>query len=294
MAKEEAKQQTIAPKPEASVPARIDLGLEDEAGGGLEDIRPEEIRIPFLRVLDPKSPQVQPPEAGGIPGAVAGSILNTASKEVFDGKKGLIFVPAARDYNYVKYLKRNEDGTGGGFRAVIPPDDGQVKQLLKEQGRFKKLQIDELDADGVTKRMEIVETYYLFGIAAPTPDDYFWSCVSFASTQIKHYLAMLDMARRFRYPVGGKLVPGALWMHQWRFSTAYEKRGAQGWYGWHIGLANRRPDGSADYRDNALPRDNPLRIAAKELHDLIKGGKAKADMGAATAEDARADDELPF
>jgi hypothetical protein len=88
------------PLGELSVPeagrelVQVDFG--DDAGAGMEDVKAGEYRIPFLRILQSNSPQVKPPTAGGVPGAQAAMIFNTSTGELYDGEKGLVFVPTSR------------------------------------------------------------------------------------------------------------------------------------------------------------------------------------------------------
>lgn len=283
-----AKDQALKIKEDETSTALVVQDFGDEAGGGLENLSPDEYRIPFLRVLDPKSPQCRPLAQGGIPGAKAGAIFNVATKEVFDGEIGIDFVPAARDHNFVRYLKRNDDGSGGGFEGLIAPEDPMIHTLRKEQGKFGKLRPDE--------EHEITETYYLYGVAIPPNGEPFWCVVGFASTQIKHYNTFITRAMNFKYPQSdGTKKTAALWVHRWHFSTAYEQKGAMGWYGWKIGLAKKKADGSdADYRESMLAPDDGFRASAKSLYETFREGKARADMSAAQAEPFPDSDEVPL
>lgn len=267
---------------------------EFEGPTGLEGMGADEIRIPFLRVLDPKSPQCKPVERGGIEGAIAGSIYNIGTKEVYDGKQGFDFVPVKRDHYFAKYMPRNEDGTGGGFLGTIAADDPMIAKLRKEQGKFGKLRFTEHGEDGKEEPRELAETYSLYGVARFPSGQVIWVVIGFASTQIKHYTAMMSRVNTFTYmqKSSGRTVVAPLWTHLWHFKSAYEERGQQGWYGWNIDLAHKRPVDATEpeYKYNYLPPDDALRMAADDLRGMIERGVAKAEA----PEQETDEEKVPF
>jgi len=63
--------------------------------------------IPFVRILQPLSPQLQT-----TPGALPGMIMNIANGRLFDGKIGVHIVPIMPMWNYTEWTPRED---GGGF-----------------------------------------------------------------------------------------------------------------------------------------------------------------------------------
>ena len=63
--------------------------------------------IPFVRILQPLSPQLQT-----TPGAQAGMIMNVANGLLWDGKSGIDIVPIMPVWNYTEWVTRE---AGGGF-----------------------------------------------------------------------------------------------------------------------------------------------------------------------------------
>lgn len=86
--------------------------FEDEAGAGLENVRPEDQAIPFLRVLQALSPQLKRQNANYIDGAKEGDILNTVDRVVWDGDKGILVIPCWFRPTLVEWKPRS---VGGGF-----------------------------------------------------------------------------------------------------------------------------------------------------------------------------------
>ena len=64
-------------------------------GTGLEETTTEDFAIPFIRVLQPMSPQLQKQHGSYVAGASAGDLFNTVTGEAYDGEKGISIVPCA-------------------------------------------------------------------------------------------------------------------------------------------------------------------------------------------------------
>lgn len=238
----------------AGLPAGLD-DLGDDAGKGMEGLRKEELQVPFLRILQSNSPQV---ENGTIPGAKAGMILNTATQELYDGEVGVEFVAAARDYNFVKYVPRD---AGGGFKGILGPDDELVKFLRSKYGNFTKLPTD----DG----HELVETFYLFGICTPPELMPMHVAVSFASTQVKKYKQVLNLLVNITYPNAknpAKPIKPPLWAHRWNFGTQKEQNKKGKYFGWRVRLAE------ASTAASFIPPADPLYQTAKSFYDMQSKG----------------------
>lgn len=269
--------------PQAASSALVAYDFGDEAGGGMENIDRDEIRIPFLIVLQTNSPQCKPVEAGGIPNAVAGMIYNTSSGALYAGKNGIPFVPAKRDYNFIEYVPRD---AGGGLVTIYDKHDPNVEALRAKQGKFGKLKT----ANG----NEIVQTMYIYGMFAPEQGSAFPAIIPFKSTQIGKYQRFVDRMNNEKYQQpDGSMKPAALWMHRWRLTTNYEKNKKGEFYGWGLRLDTLRPDGSEEnIRNCILKASDPLRQAAKAFNTSIDSGAAKADYTKADMKNDEA--EVPF
>lgn len=294
----------IVPVVPGDVEVYEDMGDGSEATG-LENIKMSERRIPILRPLDPKSPQCSPPENGGIPGAVGGTIFNTATSEIYDRKLGLYIIPCHTELKYVCYIKRETDGSGGGFVSIHEPEDPFVEKCRQERLRqfgnlFGKWPAGETEEG---KELELVETHYMYGIMViPNSEgggypgefgSFFPAGIPFASTQIKQHGAWVERMTNMTYPVRHKdnivrPTKVAMWTHVWHLRTFLEKRGAQTWWGWRTSLAGKGTDGmELDKKHSRLLRDNPLFIAAEELRTTILEGNAQVEY----AKDAQSGDQ---
>lgn len=305
-----------------SRPAEVETFDDEIVEGedtGLDDVSQKERRVPILRPLDPKSPQCHDPSDGGIPGARPGSIYNSGTETVYDGKLGIYMIPVHRYCAYVDYIKRNDDGSGGGFVGIYEPEDPIVKQRQAERmaevgNLFGKLANGHTE-DGKPK--ELVETWYIPSVMIlPNPDgsfpgefgEVFPALVPFSSTNIKVYNGFIERNSTFRYPImkNGVLRQGkpTLWSHVWRLRTRLAKRGNQSWYMWQLGLAGTDPQTGAELpkEHSRILRSSVLYKEAESLRELILEGRAVIDytkQAAEMPEGASSDnsaihDQIPF
>lgn len=296
-----AKEDTTKTKPEAgelavretsSQLATVDFG--DDAGLGMEDVGRDEFIIPFLRVLQTNSPQVEDQAQGGLAGAKPGMVVNLGTNELLDGRTGFTFIPVHRDHNFVEFIPRN---LGGGFVGIHDVDDPTVLQLRAEQGAFGKLfTSDKKTNEGLpAEGTEIGEQFYLYGLVVDDSGFVGRVVIAFGSTQIKKYKGFIGRVDNIRYigPDGNPVKP-PLWAHRWRFTTVPESNKKGKFYGWAIGLAERNDDGTECPSVKSLvKRSDPLYTQGREFYDLIKGGGAKVDYAKAAEAEAEGE-EIPM
>ncbi len=284
--------------------AMVAVDVGEDAGQGLENVSNAERSIPFVRVLQSNAPEVKEGSGKTIAGARASMFMNIATGELFDGKKGLEFIPVHRDHNYPEWTPRN---LGGGFVAIHADDDPLVLELRAKQGQFGKLwtgtKRDEqgLPLDGT----ELTETYYLYGMAraAGTQDAFFPCLVAFVSTQLKKYRNFMNRVTTIKYldTKTQQPVMPAMFAHRWHLTSNFEKNKKGDYYGINISLFAKKEVDGAMVEDvpfkSFIPRSHPDYINAKEFFESVKAGKAKVDYAAAgetrePGEDLGAEDEV--
>ena len=81
--------EAVAKKKETAV-ANIMEQFEAHAGAGMDSIGTEDMQIPFLRILQPLSPQLLKTDPKFIKGASAGDLFNTVTSQVWIRKKVLL------------------------------------------------------------------------------------------------------------------------------------------------------------------------------------------------------------
>lgn len=265
---------------------------EDEAKG-IDNVTAEEYRLPFFRVLDPKSPQVAPPENGGIKRvddqeSRPGDIYITTTKTVIPGgKKGFVWVPVYRHEDFIEWIPRDpKTGTGGGFVGIHAPSDALIGDLRKAQGKFGKLKM----ASG----NEIAQTYSVYGLMAPYIigsefefdfENMMPGIIAYASTQISKYNSFVGKYMNMKYanpknPKELRLPP--VWAHRWHCGTQMDPpKAGNTWYGWTIGLERNKDYSEKDKREAINLPGSPLYLAGKQMYEMIIEQVYKVDFNQA-------------
>ena len=75
------------------VVSELDKILEEDSGAGLENFTTEDMQIPFIRIIQALSPQLNKQDPLYIKGAEQGDIFNTVSGEIYKADTGLTVVP---------------------------------------------------------------------------------------------------------------------------------------------------------------------------------------------------------
>ena len=84
------KETSIAKRESAGALA---TNFEADASAGSQNITQEDLALPFLKVLGQLSPEINKQNAKFISGAESGMIVNSVTKELYDGKKGIDVIP---------------------------------------------------------------------------------------------------------------------------------------------------------------------------------------------------------
>ena len=82
--------------------------FEADADKGIQNIRPEDLALPFLKVLGQLSPEVNERNAKYVKGAKPGMIYNTVTNELYDGAEGVEVLPTGYRRQYVEWQDRGE------------------------------------------------------------------------------------------------------------------------------------------------------------------------------------------
>jgi hypothetical protein len=235
-----------AAAPQSSVPATIDWN-QYAGATGLENVRQEDLGLPFLMILQSGSPELKKTDPKFIVGAGVGDIINTLTREVVhkEGGDPLIFVPCAYDFIYMEWKPREE---GGGL--VKSHRDARI---LEEATRNEKDSRDYLRNGNV-----IVPTAYYFGqrLTGTEPE----RCViGFSSTQLKKSRHWLNLAMSNK--MNGRPLP--LFSMKYALSSIHEENNKGDWYGWKIEKREPNVDrdlvtSSADIAQKSLAMVNKL------------------------------------
>lgn len=231
------------------------------AGAGFENQTTDDYAIPFLSILQALSPQcTENPNVFR-----QGMLLNTVTGELFEGNKGLAFIPATTQHLYVEWKPREK---GGGFVAVHDPASEVVKiaqAASTEYGTYL------MPPHTPKESNELIETFYVYGVAVDDDGSSIEAVLPFTSAKIKKYKAWMTKAKTIQIALpDGRRIPAPLFAHRYRLKTILEKNPKGTFFNFDISF-----DG-----ENAmacrLPPSSDLFQQAVNVKQLIEQGKARA------------------
>lgn len=272
-------------KKQASEVATFNYG--DDAGVGL-DLKPEEMLLPWLNVLQGQSPQVQKPMGeGGVDGARAGMLMNSVTEQLFQGKEGVLFVPAARQHEVIEWKPREK---GGGLVAKHSPASDVVQRAKDGAEKFGKLNTDYTkNSDGKYQGNDLVQTFIIFGVLVNEEGLTEPIAMAFTSTKITPYKKWIQKL----YTYGRGKVP--LFAHLTRMTTVSESRAAGDSFNVVLAPAN------GDLAASLLAPDDERFLAAKSVAVAFQQGLLRTpdpEQGGGVHSDAMdgpvADGDAPF
>lgn len=217
----------VSTEGKALAPAELSSML---SRGETSDFSRDDLAVPFVRIIQALSPQVQPGDSKFIKGATQGMILETVSPLVFDGDAGVIVVPVMYRREYSEF-KPNR----GGF----------VRSYGSDPAILNSVQVFEQDrGDGNVKRInrlpngnEVEESAWYYVLYSPDEKTPFEQAVlAMGGTQWKTSREWNRNTERVRIngPDGQPIRNPALFAFSWRFRTIPMKKGNYNFFGWKV------------------------------------------------------------
>lgn len=272
----------VAEKPNAVLVPADDDDYGGDMGAGFENQEASDVSIPMWIVLQPTSPEVNVEPVQGQPEPPRpGTWLNRTTLEYKSGREGLVFVPAITQHLMVQWIAREEDGTGGGYVGQLAMDDPISVRVRAEQPLGAYLHPTAKDEKG--RPHQLVETYYVYGVALDADGDPWPGVITFSSTHIKSFKDWMYVANAIVLTKrdGSKVRGLPLFAHAWRLHTRLVKRGSLSWYVPEARLAEARAE------ECRLAPSSMGYQAARQVYEGVHRGELKADTG--TARQDRAD-----
>ena len=245
----------VATKEQAQLPAEY-AGLEEYAGQGLDDLDSSDRSIPFIKVLEKNSPEIET-----VDGAKPGMFINTATSQLYDSIR---FVPATRDHLFVEWVPIDN---GGGLVSSYGLQEPISQWAKSQRGKIK-----------LKNGNDLVETFYLYGILLPeegSDDDPMPVVISFTSTRIKAYKSIVNRSDSIMLRgANGRKFKAPWFCHVWRLITEKKVDGNQSWY-----IYKAEFDGP-DAETVRLPTDHPAVQMGAEMVRQKQSGELKVNAEA--------------
>ena len=236
----------------------------DDAGVGVNDLSSEDLAIPFLKVLQKMSYELD-----DLDNAKAGDIYNTVTREVVKGGTGVRVVNCAYNLQYIEWEPRGT-GTGAPHNIYGAGDDlpktergdDNKDYIVGGNGRYLERTAQHyvliVDDDGVTQQ----------------------ALLPMKSTQFKkskHWNSAMR-ALKMKDAEGNMFIPPRF-SHIWRLETVAEENKNGSWHGWQIS------------KDSQI-EDRNLYAEAKLFAESIQAGKVKVRHQ--REDSSSADENTPF
>ena len=268
----------VANKKSAELSTDILDDIFETAGEGAS-FSSDEMQIPFVRLLQAMSPQINKRNAEFIAGAEQGDAYNNVTNQFWAGETGINVIPCYQCTEYLEFVPRD---LGGGFKGKIPASDPLINKTRREGGK-------EILPNG----NELVKSDQHFCLILDDEGSYQPAVIDMKSSGLKvsrRWKTNISMLR-VKNPKSGELVQPALFATIWRMYSVEESNDQGTWNNWAV-----------EHVRLVTPEDRPLMLAAKSFRDSILAGEAKAaaeptvvsgGSGDSTAAPMR-DDEIPF
>jgi len=101
--------------------------FEADAQLGFENVKTDSLAPPILKLLQNGSAEAQKRNQNYVEGAEPGMFLNTVTKQLYNGDKGIHTIPC---YYKLEYQEWADYGTGSGRPEMIYPDSSDILERL--------------------------------------------------------------------------------------------------------------------------------------------------------------------
>ena len=236
----------------------------EDAGVGVDGLGSEDLAIPFLKILQKMSPELD-----DIAKARAGDLFNTVTKEVIKGSDGIRVVNCAYTLQYIELEPR---GSGTGAPHAIYSAGDRLPRT--ERGDDNKDYI----VDGSGRYLERTAQHYIIVI----DKDGFTSqaLLPMKATQFKKSKQWNSAIKSLKMTdKNGVLFTPARWSHTWHLESVSEENKNGSWHGWQIS------------KDSQI-KDPNLYAEAKHFAQSIMAGQVKVRH--MQEGDKISDDDVPF
>ena len=219
-----------------SLPAPISI-FEEDASGGLENITPEDLTIPRLKILQALSPEVNKIDGKYVQGAAAGDIFNTVTSRFYSESEQCIVIPVAYKRMFLEWQPRE---SGGGL-VNQHTDAAILSQASKNEKGAHILENGNYIQTSATHYCLVVEG-----------DSFQQVMIPMAGTQLKKSRTWnsVMMGLKVKSSNGNVFTPPS-YSHKYALSTVAETNDLGTWFGWSIEIVGTLEEGEMFLYDAA-------------------------------------------
>ena len=204
-----------------TLPTDLMADFEQFAGAGMENIGTEDMQIPFLRLLQPLSPQLLKTDPKFIKGASAGDLFNTVTGQYWEADEGVYIIPSGYTVKYLEFQFREE---GGGFVQELDPKNPDI-QRTERVGASERLPSGN----------ELVRTaQHLVMIVDPETGVTQSAICDMKKTQLKVSRRWNTMMRMVQYPGKNGPFNPPMWGTVWKLTSIQESNDKGSWFNFNV------------------------------------------------------------
>ena len=194
--------------------------FEADAEKGTQNIKQEDLALPFLKVLMPLSPEVNKNHGKYAEGAEPGMIFNSVTKELYDGAKGLNVLPCHYLRQYVEWQDR---GTSSGAPVAIHKADSDILSRVTRDKSFK----DRLPNGNY---IETTANHFVF-LLGDSPST---ALISMKSTSLVVSRKWLTTMMGIKLQGKDGLFTPPTYSHIYKLKTVQMSNDKGTWFGWDV------------------------------------------------------------
>jgi hypothetical protein len=229
-----------------------------------------EMQIPFVRVLQALSPQLNKKKSEYIEDASQGDMFNTVTGQWWSGETGMTVVPCYQTTKYLMFTPRDQ---GGGFKGELSATDPMLQQTTRVGSK-------EILPTGD----ELVKSDQHFCLIVEEDGSFQPAVIDMKSTQLKvsrRWKTQIAL-QRVTNPRTGLPVTPAVYATMWHVTTTEESNDQGSWNNYRVEKVG-------------LVQNRTLLLEAKTFRESVMAGDVKAapeDHGMAAG--AARGDDIPF
>ena len=194
--------------------------FEADANAGSQNMTQEDLALPFLKVLGQLSPEVNKQNAKFINGAEPGMIVNSVTKELYDGAKGINVIPVHYERQYVEWQDRGQ--TGNAPVAIHSADSDIVSTTTRDKSWKDRL------ANGNYLENTVSHFVILLGKTPTT------ALISMKATQLKISRKWNSMMMGIKMQGKNGLFTPPTYSHIYKLKTVQQSNDKGTWFGWDV------------------------------------------------------------
>ena len=194
--------------------------FEADANAGSQNITQDDLALPFLKVLGQLSPEVNKQNAKFIDGAEPGMIVNSVTKELYDGAKGINVIPVHYERQYVEWQDR---GQSTGAPVAIHSVDSDIISTTTRDKSWK----DRLPNGNY---LENTANHFVI-LLGKTPST---ALISMKATQLKVSRKWNSLMMGLKMKGKNGLFTPPTYSHIYNLKTVQMSNDKGTWFGWDV------------------------------------------------------------